>query len=307
MILSIIAGICLGSEFLSPLKIFKIKYLEDFERKIIFDLRLPRVMAGFFTGGGLAITGAVLQGLLKNPLAESYTLGISGGASLGICIGVIIGKYLCIPLFGFIGGIISTLIIVIAGSKKNLSNPSLILLGVILNFIFSSFVLFILAISERERFQQSFFWLIGDLSYFPYFLFKPAILIILFFSIFILTFSRQLDIISIGEEKAKTLGVESEKVKKILFIFSSIITGSCVSLGGMIGFVGLIVPHISRIFFGSAHLKILPVSFILGGCLLTLADTIARTVISPIEIPVGVITSLFGGLFFLFLLLRKKT
>ena len=120
------------------------------------------------------------------------------------------------------------------------------------------------------------------------------------------TFSKILDLISIGEEKARTLGVETERMKKVLFILSSIITGCCVSLGGMIGFVGLIIPHITRIFFGSKHFKVLPVSFLIGGSFLILSDGIARSIISPLEIPVGVITGFFGGLFFLFLLLRSK-
>ncbi len=306
VVLSFIIGLSLGSEFFSPFKIFLIPRLKETERIIILNLRLPRVVAGFFTGAGLAITGTVLQALLKNPLAESYTLGISGGASLGICIGVILGSYLGIPLFGFLGGIISTVIIVVAGSKKKLSNPALILLGVILNFIFTSFVLFLLAISGSEKFQQTFFWLIGDLSYFPHLLFKPVIFLISGVSLLLFTFSKILDLISIGEEKARTLGVETERMKKILFILSSIITGCCVSLGGMIGFVGLIIPHITRIFFGSGHFKVLPVSFLLGGSFLILSDGIARSIISPLEIPVGVITGFFGGLFFLFLLLRSK-
>ncbi len=301
--ISLLAGLCFGTEFYSILRLFS---LSDIDRTILFRLRIPRVLAGFIVGAGLSVTGAVLQAILKNPLAESYTLGISGGASLGICIGVILGRTGVIPYFAFLGAVISTTIVLLASTKKRLSNPTVILLGVALNFLFSSFVLFVMAVIRNEQFQSTMLWLIGDISYFPNALLSTGIIVITLISLFLFLSGRVYDIMSIGEEKAVSIGVNMENEKKIALMLCCIIVGFCVSLAGIIGFVGLIIPHITRFFFGSIHKRSLPVNFLLGGSFLVLADTFARTIISPVEIPVGVITGFFGGLFFLAILLRGR-
>jgi iron complex transport system permease protein len=301
--ISLLAGLCFGTEFYSILRLFS---LSDIDRTILFRLRIPRVLAGFIVGAGLSVTGAVLQAILKNPLAESYTLGISGGASLGICIGVILGRTGVIPYFAFLGAVISTTIVLLASTKKRLSNPTVILLGVALNFLFSSFVLFVMAVIRNEQFQSTMLWLIGDISYFPNALLSTGIIVITLISLFLFLSGRVYDIMSIGEEKAVSIGVNMENEKKIALMLCCIIVGFCVSLAGIIGFVGLIIPHITRFFFGSIHKRSLPVNFMLGGSFLVLADTFARTIISPVEIPVGVITGFFGGLFFLAILLRGR-
>ena len=301
LILTILAGLCLGTEFYTLSRLFS---LSDIDRTILFQIRIPRVLAGFIVGAGLSVTGAVLQAILKNPLAESYTLGISGGASLGICIGVILGRSSVIPYFAFLGAVISITIILLASIKKKFSNPTIILLGVALNFLFSSFVLFVMAVIKNEQFQSTMLWLVGDISYFPGNLLVSGIIVISIISIFLIFSGRVYDIMSIGEEKAVSLGVNIENEKKISLILCCIIVGFCVSLAGIIGFVGLIIPHITRFFFGPIHKRSLPVNFIMGGSFLVLADTFARVIIRPVEIPVGVITGFFGGLFFLTILLR---
>lgn len=303
LVLAILAGICLGTEFYSISRLFS---LSEIDKTILFRLRIPRVLAGFIVGAGLSVTGAVLQAMLKNPLAESYTLGISGGASLGICIGVILGKTAVIPYFAFLGAVISITIVLLASIKRRFSNPTVILLGVALNFLFSSFVLFVMAVIRNEQFQSTMLWLIGDISYFPGSLLVSGIAAIGAISVFLIFSGRIYDIMSIGEEKAASMGVNMENEKKLALALCCIIVGFCVSLAGIIGFVGLIIPHITRFFFGPIHKRSLPVNFLLGGSFLVLADTFARTIIRPVEIPVGVITGFFGGLFFLAILLRGR-
>jgi len=302
-IISIFASICMGTETFG---ISRLLSLSEIDRLILFRIRMPRVIAGFIVGAGLSVTGAVLQAVLRNPLAESYTLGISGGASLGICVGMLLGQITIIPYFAFLGAIASVSIILLVSSQKRFSNTTLILLGVALNFLFSSFVLFILAVMKNDRFQPTLLWLIGNISYFPAKFLFPATVIIFLISIYLFSSGSIYDIISIGDEKAVSLGINIEREKRISFILCCIIVGFCVSLAGIIGFVGIIIPHISRFFFGSTHRKNLPANFIAGGSFLVLTDTISRTLINPVEIPVGVITGFFGGIFFLAILLRSK-
>lgn len=303
LLLAILAGLCLGTEFYTLSRLFS---LSNVDKTILFRIRIPRILAGLIVGAGLSVTGAVLQAILKNPLAESYTLGISGGASLGICIGVILGRTAVIPYFAFLGATISITIVLIASIKRRLYNPTVILLGVALNFLFSSFVLFVMAIIKNEQFQSTMLWLIGDISYFPGGLLLSGTLVISAISLFLIFSGRIYDIMSIGEEKAASMGVNLEKEKKLALILCCIIVGFCVSLAGLIGFVGLIIPHVTRFFFGPTHKRSLPINFLLGGSFLVLADTFARTIIRPVEIPVGVITGFFGGLFFLAILLKGR-
>ena len=302
-VLAIAAGLSLGTEFFGLMRFLS---LSETDKTILFHLRIPRVMAGFIVGAGLSVTGAVLQAVLKNPLAESYTLGISGGASLGICLGVLLGKVTVIPYFAFLGAVISIMIVLLASIRRRFSNPTVILLGVALNFLFSSFVLFVMAVVRNEQFQSTMLWLIGDISYFPGRLLSAGMVFITLISAFMVLSGRVYDLMSIGEEKAVSMGLDMEREKKVALLLCCIIVGFCVSLAGIIGFVGLIIPHMTRFFFGSTHRRSLPVNFLAGGSFLVLADTLARTLIRPVEIPVGVITGFFGGLFFLSILLRGR-
>ncbi|MCM8821056.1 MAG: iron ABC transporter permease, partial [Candidatus Omnitrophica bacterium] len=186
------------------------------------------------------------------------------------------------------------------------SNPTVILLGVALNFLFSSLVLFIIAVARNQQFQATMLRLIGDISYFPTNLLYGCLFTVTIISLFLILSGRVYDVISLGDEKAISIGINIEKEKRLALIFCCIITGLCVSLGGIIGFVGLIIPHITRFFFGPSHRRALGVNFFTGGSFLILADTLARSMIRPLEIPVGVITGFFGGLFFLSILLKGK-
>lgn len=305
----VLANLAGGSE----LKISKALYYlfhpraSGMERDIIWQIRFPRVVLGLLVGAGLASCGVVFQGLLRNPLAEPYTLGVSGGAALGLTIGVVLvasGFYL--PLFSIAGALISIFIVYAIASKRQFSNPVLILGGVILSFLFSSFIFLIFSISKAEDVHGILLWLIGDLSSTETQLIKIVPFIIFPGIAFLLIFSRDLNILTLGEEKALHLGVNSKQIKKLLFVIASLITGACVAVSGIIGFVGLLIPHFMRRFIGVDHRFLLPASCIAGASFLVLCDALARIIIQPLELPVGVITGVFGGIFFLSFLLKSK-
>jgi len=276
------------------------------ERTILLQIRLPRVGAGFLVGAGLSLAGAVLQSLLRNPLAEGYTLGLSGGASLGICLGIILQQGFLLPVFAFSGAMASMAIVLSISQRHHFSGATLVLLGVVLNFIFSAFVLLLLAVCRNERFYQAFFWLVGDLSSFPELSLKITGPVILLVAIYLVINAKVLDAMSLGEEKAASLGISLKQTRQRLITASSLLVGCSVAVCGVIGFVGLVIPHLVRIFVGATHRRVIPGCFFLGGCFLVLADGLARILISPLEIPVGVITGFFGGLFFLTLLTSQR-
>lgn len=307
-IASILTGLSLGSEIYSPFKIIKIilqpYQSNQFEKMILFQLRIPRVWCGFLVGSGLSVSGLILQAILKNPLAESYILGISGGASIGIAAGIILGQMSVIPVFAFAGSILSIFILLIAATIRRLSTGTLILVGIMLNFIFSSFSLLIITLLQKERFMEAVIWFMGNLSSYQSNTLKIAPFFL--FSTFIITwfYSKQLNIFSLGEEKATTLGLNTEKKRYFWFGITGLITGYCVSLAGLIGFIGLVVPHAVRILVGADHKKTIPAAILIGGSFLICTDTIARTIVQPIEIPVGVISGFFGGIIFVFILMK---
>ncbi|HOK56644.1 MAG TPA: iron ABC transporter permease [bacterium] len=307
LILFFIFSIYFGTFFGSKIYTFKdIFNLSEIEKTIFLKIRIPRVICAFIVGAGLSISGAVLQSILKNPLAESYTLGISGGASLGIAIGVIMGKVYSIPFFAFLGAIFSLFLIILLSIIRKFSTSSIILAGISLNFICSSLVLFLISISQYEKFYSTVLFLFGDLSSFSEKILIYAGILIFISFIFLFFSSRVYDILSIDEEKAKTLGINVNFEKNVAFFITCLISSLCVSLSGIIGFVGLIIPHIVRAIYGSVHRKIIPISFLTGGGFLIICDTISKFIIRPVEIPVGVITGFFGGIFFLFLLFKER-
>ena len=274
---------------------------------IIWQIRLPRIILGIFVGAGLASCGATFQGVLRNPLAESYTLGVSGGAALGATLGIVFGASgLYSALFAFLGSLLSISLVYVIANKKHFSNTTLILGGVILSFLFSSLVLLILAVSRSEKVHSAILWLMGDLSSAPNSLVTLIPFIVLPAIIVLVIFGRDINILTLGEEKATHLGLNVGVIRKLIFAVASFITAVCVSCAGIIGFVGLIIPHFMRFIFGPSHRINIATSAIAGAGFLILSDTIARTIIRPIELPVGVITGIFGGIFFLFILLKSK-
>lgn len=281
------------------------------EYSILLDIRLPRIILGFAIGGSLSIAGVILQSMFRNPLVEPYTLGISGGAALGTSLSIILrlNSLLpngALPLSGFLGAFLVIIPLYLFNARKKMLHiERLLLTGVMISSISSSMVLLILAISRAEDLQSIIFWIMGSLEQPSWFLILMALcasLVCLCLSYF---FSVRMNALSLGEEEAIHLGIDSEKTKKQLFLLASLLTGISVSVSGLIGFVGLIVPHFVRILAGYDHRRLLVISFITGAGFLIICDTIARTIIAPIQLPVGVITGILGGSIFVYVLSRK--
>jgi cobalamin transport system permease protein len=281
------------------------------EYTILFAVRLPRILLGLAVGGGLAITGVVLQGMFRNPLVEPYTLGISGGAALGVALNIAVGNaarlgLFSLPISGFLGaaGIVA-LVYLLAVRRRTVKLDQLLLIGVMVSFICSALIMLIMAMTRTENLPGIIFWIMGSLQESSTTLIAAILCISLSGLIVALLFSIDLNVLSLGEEEAFHLGVRVERQKKILFLLASIVTGCCVSVTGIIGFVGLVIPHAMRLLVGGDHRILLPASFLSGAAFLILCDTIARLIIAPVELPVGVLTGLIGGSLFIYILSRK--
>jgi len=306
-------SLCLGSAALSVQTVIHSIFsgYDTAEYNILFEIRLPRVILGFAIGGALSLAGVILQGLFRNPLVEPYTMGISGGAALGVSLTIILRLYesmglLTLPSAGFFGAIlVITLIYAINIRKKALKIQGLLLTGVMISFISSSFIMLIMAVSRAEDLHGIVFWIMGSLEEPSWFLIKLMLFISLIGLAASYIFWKDLNALRLGEEEAAHLGINTERAKRALFVLASLLTGCAVSVGGIIGFVGLIVPHLMRMFTGSDHRVLLVGSFLGGAGFLIFCDTLARIVVAPSELPVGVITGILGGSFFIYALTKK--
>lgn len=286
--------------------------IKDSYQTIIWNIRLPRVILGVLVGMSLSMTGAAFQGLFKNPMADPYIIGISSGAALGAALAIVLNisfSILNIPtisIFAFIGGLTAVVLVYnIARVKNKITTSTLLLAGVAVGQFFTAIMSFMMVLNDKDM-TKIIYWTMGSLSgkgWTPIVNLGPIIIIVLFIINF---YARDLNIFVTGEESAKSLGIDVEKTKKVILILGTLVTSIVVSISGIIGFVGLIIPHIVRIILGPDHRILLPSSALLGGLFMVFADTIARTAISPIEIPVGIITALFGGPFFIYLLKINK-
>lgn len=297
------AGICVLS--------LKMGAASGLDPAIITELRVPRLVLATGVGMGLSVAGAILQAIFTNPLCEPYTLGVSSGSALG----AVVGAWAGIPLVvagltgsAFLGALaFGFLLYVISMRSGREGKFTLLLSGVMLGFFGSSLVAVIMALSDPSGLQGALFWLLGDLSRA-----RPqgawgSLGIISVLVIFTLMQWRGLDALLVGEENAVALGVDVSRVRRTLLLLSSLIIGVCVSAGGMIGFVGLVIPHLARQMVGSLHRKMIPVCAVFGAVALTASDTLARTIASPYELPVGVVTALIGAPLFLWILLKGRT
>jgi iron complex transport system permease protein len=282
------------------------------QRTIVLGLRLPRAVLALLVGGGLATAGATFQALLRNPLAEPYILGISGGAAAGavsvLALGLGAGAAWSLPLASFAGALIAIGLVfrVAAAADRTLDVRVLLLAGVVVGAFFIAFVAFVLSVAGAVEAQRAMFWMMGSLagtsSWMP-------VLVVGAYTLpsagVLLALSKPLNTLAIGEETASYLGAEVERVKRVGFAVASLITAAGVAMAGVIGFVGLVVPHGVRLVVGSDHRALLPLSFLAGGTFLTLADLLARTALRPTEIPIGVVTAFVGVPLFLVLLRRS--
>ena len=277
---------------------------------IINQIRFPRVVLAIVAGAGLACSGCVFQGVLRNPLADPFTLGISGGAAFGASIGFAFGitklSWIFLPLLGFGGAILSVCLVYILNMKKEFDSNSMILSGVVASYIFSSAVMLVFSISSSDQLYSAFMWLMGNLAFFDERLLPMVIILVVLGVIILCCLGNVINIISLGNEKSNSLGINTSRTVKYIFLLSSLITACIVSCCGVIGFVGLMIPHITRKFVGNNNKILMPFSAVVGSIFLLICDTVSRTVVAPVEIPIGVITSIVGGLFFVFLLLKKS-
>ena len=324
VVLIICIGTSIGSSNIYLFEIFQIILLKTVhvplkegiaskDVAIIWNLRLPRVILAFLVGGALAGSGAIVQSVLKNQLASPYTLGISSGASLGV--GLLIATGTSIPFFGkltfpIVGFLCSlfTMIVVLKLSSKVdrfMSNTTIILVGMVLSLFFNG-ILTVLTALLTEKMQNLTMWSMGSFSMrgwsyviagFPFFI--VAFILVGFYF-------KEMDLLVFGEEQAKSMGVDTNKVKRHVFVLVAILTGTSVGLSGTIGFIDLIAPHIARKIFGSKHAYVVPMSIVIGGCMMVITDLVARTIISPSELPVGAITAIIGGPFFAYIYFKRS-
>lgn len=290
-----------------------IPFAENVDAQIFFVARMPRVLTGAVVGGALAAAGVVLQALLRNPLASPFTLGVSAGAALGailvISLGVAVsfGPFSPVPFASLVGAFAAAAIVYRIATRpgRAMSTSVLLLAGVTLNSFFSALILFVQYMADFTEAYRTLRWMMGDLdvgSFGPILASLP--LVAISFAMFAVLPSS-LNLLSVGHDTAATRGVDVGRTQRLAFMSSALATGAAVSLAGPIGFVGIVVPHLVRLMTGVDHRIVLPASALFGASFLVLCDLVARTVLAPVELPVGIVTAMLGGPFFLWLLLRK--
>jgi iron complex transport system permease protein len=280
-------------------------------REILFSIRAPRSLVALLMGMALGASGTVLQGILKNPLADPYILGISSGASLAAALGIMAGAAFLgtftIPLLAFIGALITGSIVGIMGWKRGGLWPErLLLAGVGLSFLFSALLMLFMSISNDEGLRRAMLWIFGDLSMSEWTKIPYGLVFVGVGILMALSRAKALNALILGDEFAHSLGFSPHRERFILFVSVGLLTAASVSLGGMIGFIGLLVPHIIRFFIGSDSRLLIPCSALIGGALLCVADMISKSVLPPMELPAGIVTAIIGSPYFLYLLRRKN-
>ncbi len=299
-----------GEYIFSVTKVFSILFSSEgneIERTILLELRLPRTLTAITVGASLSLVGTVFQALLKNPLAEPYILGISSGGALGAVFAISIGvATFSISAFSFTGSFIAFIIVYLFGRRFGEIDPtSILLIGVMVNAFASALILLIITFVDQS-FRIALFWLMGSLSMVT--MNKSIFMFTVFFitSLIFIYLSHQYNLISISEENAKQYGVNIQFLKNLSFVLGSFIIGVIVAFVGIIGFVGLVVPHICRLIFGFDNRFVIPLSVFVGGIFMVLADLVSRTAFSPMELPIGIITAIIGAPIFIFLLRQRN-
>lgn len=276
----------------------------------ILDLRLPRVLLALGVGAALSLSGAILQALFSNPLCEPYTLGISSGSALGAVMGATFGlgsSFYGFSPTAFLGGILFALVLDFFSSRRSVSKTGLLLSGVMLSFVGSSLVAVWMALADPSGIQGALVWLLGDLSRARLDGSIALLLVVLVISVRLIFTTRAYDALLMGEEVALSVGVNLQKMRREAILWSSVLTGLSVSSAGMIGFVGLLIPHLARRSKSALHRFVFPLSAMLGGAVLISSDLLARIAAKPYELPVGVVTSLIGAPAFLLIMLRARS
>lgn len=323
---TIIGAIAIGSVYIEPTEVYKVLlskltnglvYQEAgsvMNQNIIWEIRLPRVLLGAISGAGLALCGVLMQCITKNPIAEPYILGISSGASCGAVAVMVLGGMSTMGINSitsgaFAGSLLSGVLVFVIGTQlgKVASTTRLVLSGMAISTIFSAFTnLLIYAAENANQAKSALFWTMGSLGGARWqVLLLPFMMLV---SMMLITWmmAKSLDLLLLGDESAITLGMNVRRIKMSILLLTTLLTSALVAITGAIGFIGLVVPHICRTLVGSDHKKLTVLSTIVGAIFLVISDVVARSIVSPIELPIGIITSLIGGPFFLYLIARKK-
>lgn len=312
--LALCVAICasIGSSRYTLLDLLRLSVDEETAQAMILRVRLPRILMAALAGAALGASGAVFQAVLRNPLADPYILGVSGGAALGAFAATALGLSEIAPILpvretaAFLGAITTVAILFLLSSARGrpVSHPML-LIGVIMNTVYLALILLIETVVEFSRLHGVRLWMIGTIPIEDYGLIATLSVVLLLGVVGLALHGRDLNLMSAGEEAARSLGVTVERTRVVTVVLASLITAAVVSVAGPIGFVGLIVPHAARLLFGPDHRLLVPASAVTGAIFLIAADTLSRSVMAPTEIPVGVVTALCGGPFFLWLYRRR--
>ncbi len=285
---------------------------DSIEYLVITEIRLPRVLLGLAVGGSLGLAGVILQGVYRNPLVEPYTLGISGGAALGVALAIVLGVSasvgaISIPVFGFSGAVVTVILVYIFGSwRRRVETNNMVLIGVMVSFICTSLMMLIMALSTGQNLQEIFFWVMGSLDVAKKSMVAVAVVVSLFGLMASYFLVHPLNALRLGNDQARHLGINTNNLVRVLFLLASLLAGVSVAVAGVIGFVGLVVPHFTRGIVGSDFRILLVSSFLAGGGFLVLCDAMAKTIIAPGELPIGVITGIVGGMTFMAILAGKS-
>lgn len=321
---SLLIAVGVGSVSITPYEVLRIlvhklfltplpESIAESNVAILWTIRLPRVLTAFCVGAMLSVSGAVMQSVLRNPLASSFTLGVSAGASFGAAIIILTGFTLpfigafTLPLIGLLSAIVSMIGAVFFASRmdRNMSNHTIILSGIVFSLFIDALLTLLYALAKQEI-QKLIQWQMGSFARKGFaqvgLLFPVGLIGILL----LLLYTREMDILTFGEEEASAMGLETKRVKWILLILSALLTGSAVAFSGIIGFIDLITPHTVRRLFGAKHALVIPISALAGGGFMALCDTVARTIVAPIELPVGAITALIGAPFFAYIYFFRR-
>lgn len=323
-LLIVVLSIGIGSVYIPASDTFKILFSKILSRplasdidvnlvSIIWKIRFPRVLLAFIVGAALAVSGAIMQSVLRNPLASSYTIGVSAGASLGAGLVIVTGFSIAflgrftLPFVGLLAGLLTVYIAVTFSAKidENMENNTIILVGMVFSLFINAMITLLTALS-REHLQYLTFWQMGSFSlkeWSDVIILFPIVVVCL---LVLMRFTQELDIMTFGEEQAMTIGIDVQRVKWSLLGLAAALTGSAISFVGVIGFIDLISPHVVRKIFGSSHRIVLPMSMLFGGAFMVVCDLIARTIIPYSELPVGAVTAMIGAPFFAYVYFSKR-
>ena len=289
------------------------EHISGNEVSILWRIRMPRVLMAFLVGSALAASGVVMQSVLRNPLASSYTLGVSSGASLGAAFVILLNLSLpfasvySLPLAGFVFGLGTVFLAMGLASRfdRNMENNTIILVGMVLSLFVNAILTLLIALAP-DRMKQLTYWQMGSFSSIHWNNVQAVFPIVLLGILILMRYTREMDLMTFGEEEALSAGVELRKMKFLMIGISALLTGAAVAFAGTIGFVDLIAPHVVRRIFGPKHKLVLPASALFGGTFMVLADLISRTILAPQEIPVGAVTALIGAPFFAYVYFKRK-